>query len=93
MKLATLALAGIMALMVAGCASTDENRSARKSTGQTIVNENGEVTHICHTEKPTGSRIGERVCRTVEQIERDREAARAEAARMQRSSMSAPVGG
>jgi cytochrome c556 len=93
MKLAALAFAGLMALMMSGCASTDENRSARQSTSQTIVNEKGEVTHVCHNEKSTGSRVGNRVCRSVEQTARDRDAARAEAARMQRSGMTAPIGG
>lgn len=93
MKLVIVAGTCMLLMMVSGCASTNENSSVRKSTGQTLVNEKGEVTHLCHIEKPTGSRIGERVCRTLEQIELERAAAREETLKMQQIGTTTPVSG
>ena len=88
MKLALIG-ATTLALLVSGCASTD--KSLDTAGGQRIVNEAGEVTHICHTQRSTSSRIGQRTCRSVEQDSEARAQAQEEARRMQRSGTTGPT--
>lgn len=74
---ATLLGAGI-ALLLAGCASGERPKE------QHVVNEEGEVVQICRIEKPIGSHIGRRVCRTPQEMEELREAAQSEVERQRR---------
>jgi hypothetical protein len=73
-----LGLATILALASA-CATTSAPAGgtapvkAQAATGQTTAS--GEQKLVCSTERPVGSNIPKRVCRTPEQIEREREAA------------------
>lgn len=56
-----------LALGLAGCANSES------STAQAKAEDDGMV---CKMEKPTGSNIATRVCRTPEELERERELAR-----------------
>ncbi|RUO32572.1 hypothetical protein [Aliidiomarina soli] len=67
------------ALVLAGCAG-----GADRSSEQQVLNEEGEVVQICRIEKPTGSHIGRRVCRSPEEMEANREAAEGEIDRQRR---------
>ena len=77
-----LGLATILALASA-CATTSAPAGgtapvkAQPATGQTAAPAvaSGEQKLVCSTERPVGSNIPKRVCRTPEQIEREREAA------------------
>ncbi|KKO47387.1 hypothetical protein WG68_01820 [Arsukibacterium ikkense] len=96
MKLILLAI-GLTSLMLVGCASTDtsaaaENRASRNFDFE-VVDDNNQVTHVCRTERSTGSNIGRRNCRTVEQVEADRAQARADLERAQAPLVSPPPGG
>ncbi|MBV2128122.1 hypothetical protein [Arsukibacterium indicum] len=91
-KLVALSLAS---LLIVGCASTSDvsdNRASRNFEFE-VVDENDKVTHICRNERATGSNIGRRNCRTVEQVEADRAQARTELERAQGSLVTPPPGG
>ncbi|WP_214000253.1 hypothetical protein [Arsukibacterium sp.] len=94
MKLLVIGLAGVLA---AGCSSTGTTDTADSRASRNyefeVVDDNDKVTHICRNERATGSNIGRRNCRTVEQIESDRAEARAELERAQGSLVEPPPGG
>tara|TARA_B100001059_G_scaffold107942_1_gene107723 strand:+ start:111964 stop:112248 length:285 start_codon:yes stop_codon:yes gene_type:complete len=82
-------------VLLAGCASTtdvSDNRASRNFEFE-VVDENDKVTHICRNERATGSNIGRRNCRTIEQVEADRAQARMELERAQGSLVTPPPGG
>ncbi|WP_333608341.1 hypothetical protein [Arsukibacterium sp.] len=88
MKL-TIITAATVALLITGCASTDNSQSV--AGNQNVVDDKGQVTHVCRTENSTGSRIGKRTCRSVEQDSKARAEAQEELLRMQRSGMTGPT--
>lgn len=94
MKLLAVGLASVMA---AGCASTSATNAADSRASRNyefeVVDDKDKVTHICRNERATGSNIGRRNCRSVEQIESDRAEARAELERAQGSLVKPPPGG
>jgi hypothetical protein len=77
-----LGLASILALASA-CATTSAPASgtapvrSQAATGQTggPAVASGDQKLVCSTERPVGSNIPKRICRTPEQIERERQAA------------------
>jgi hypothetical protein len=77
-----LGLASILALASA-CATTSAPASgtapvrSQAATGQTAAPAvaSGDQKLVCSTERPVGSNIPKRICRTPEQIERERQAA------------------
>ncbi|WNC69679.1 hypothetical protein RI845_05905 [Thalassotalea nanhaiensis] len=64
MKVKTLAIAAITVSLITACAGTPEGGS------KTAANQKGK---ICKYEKTTGSHIGTKICRTPEQIQREKE--------------------
>jgi hypothetical protein len=90
-----LLVVGLVSLLAAGCASTTDtadNRASRNFEFE-VVDDNDKVTHICRNERATGSNIGRRNCRTVEQVEADRAQSRMELERAQGSLVTPPPGG
>lgn len=84
MKQVKWIVGGLLALTLAACNSTTEGS---RTSAHHIVNEQGEITHICRNEKKVGTNFSERVCRTLAEIEADGEAARQDVERAQRSQM------
>ena len=85
--------AGFVCLFVAACAGTDANDRAARNFEFEVVDDNDTVTHLCRTERPVGSNIGRRHCRTMEQVKADREEARTELERAQGPMVTAPIDG
>ncbi|HET8815832.1 MAG TPA: hypothetical protein VFM61_00120 [Pseudidiomarina sp.] len=69
-----IALAAVAAILLAGCQTTSEEDSG--SGYVRLVNDEGEVTHICRNEQTVGTNFKKRVCRTPEQMRLEEEAAR-----------------
>lgn len=92
-KLIAICLASVVAT---GCASTTtdaaDSRASRNFEFE-VVDENDQVTHVCRTERATGSNLGRRNCRSIEQVEADRAQARLELERAQGSLVTPPPGG
>lgn len=77
-------IGSLFAVTLAACNSTGD----KSQTGANhIVNEDGEITHVCRKEKKVGTNFSERVCRSVEEMDQMSEAARQDVERAQRSSM------
>lgn len=70
------------AALISGCASMSD--SDERSQEYRIVNDDGEVTHVCRNERSIGSNIGRRTCTSVRDVEKDREASQAELERARR---------
>lgn len=64
MKVKTLALAAITVALTTACSGTPKDGTT------TAANDKGK---ICKFEKTTGSHIGTKICRTPEQMEREKE--------------------
>ena len=84
--------------LVSSCASSkpepDQSIFAAKNAEPydvVAISEQSEV--ICKTERPTGTRIGVRVCRTRAQIEAEREESRAHRRRMNAHPIGSPAEG
>lgn len=68
-------------LVFTGCATTDAapartapTAAARPSAGSTGAKPASKVLVVCENESPTGSHLSKRVCRPVDQADRDRAA-------------------
>ncbi|KFZ31110.1 hypothetical protein IDSA_06430 [Pseudidiomarina salinarum] len=85
-----LLLAACGALLIAGCANTSEEDIGSGYTR--IVNDEGEVTHICSNEHVVGTNFKKRICRSTADIENDREDGRGFVEAYQRSGMTGPTG-
>ncbi|MGX5914663.1 hypothetical protein ACR0ST_08045 [Aliidiomarina sp. Khilg15.8] len=70
------------AVLLSACASSGD--SGEKSSQYRIVNDEGEVTHVCRNERTIGSNIGRRTCTDVRDAEKDREMSQAELERARR---------
>ena len=77
-------IGSLFAVTLAACNSTGERA---ESGANHIVNDDGEITHICRKEKKVGTNFSERVCRTVAEMEQMGEDARQDVERAQRSMM------
>ncbi|CUA88261.1 MULTISPECIES: hypothetical protein [Pseudidiomarina] len=84
MKQVKLVVGGALALLLAACNSTG---SGSTTSANYILNEEGEITHICRNETKVGTNFKERVCRTVAEMEEMGEKARQDVERAQRSHM------
>ncbi len=63
----------VMLFAVTGCISTEHTSDNSKSSAEKlVVNEDGLV---CKREKPTGSHRSMKICRTVEEVQMQREKA------------------
>jgi hypothetical protein len=60
-------------LLLAGCSSTTEEQL--ESGYSRIMTADGEVTHVCRSEQTVGTNFKKRSCRSIKQLEEDREAA------------------
>lgn len=69
MKFSFVGIALSFALL-AGCSTSDG--SSRSASFTEITDDEGNVTHQCTIERATGTRVGSRVCRTIEAIEEER---------------------
>lgn len=59
------------ALLLAGCSNTTEEQL--ENGYSRTVNAAGEVTHVCRTEQTVGTNFKKRSCRSLKQLEEDRE--------------------
>lgn len=85
-----LLLAACGALLIAGCANTTEEDIGSGYTR--IVNDKGEVTHVCRSEQVVGTNFKKRMCRSIADMERDREDGQDFIDAYQRSDMTGPTG-
>lgn len=96
LKIKLLAI-GLASVLAVGCASTSTNDAvdtrASRNFEFEVVDEKDKVTHVCRVERTTGSNLGRRNCRSVDQIESDRAEARMELERAQGSLVKPPPGG
>lgn len=83
MKQIKLVVGGAFALVLAACNTTGNNTTSANY----ILNEEGEITHICRNETKVGTNFKQRVCRTVAEMEEMGEQAREDIERAQRSHM------
>jgi protein involved in sex pheromone biosynthesis len=58
-------------LLLAGCSSTTEEQL--EDGYSRTLNAAGEVTHICRSEQTVGTNFKKRSCRSLKQLEQDRE--------------------
>lgn len=58
-------------LLLAGCSSTTEEQL--ENGYSRTLNAAGEVTHICRSEQTVGTNFKKRSCRSLKQLEQDRE--------------------
>ena len=77
-----IVLALSAAALLSACASNGD--SDKGSSQYRIVNDEGEVTHVCRNERKIGSNIGRRTCTNVQDADKEREAAQAELERARR---------
>jgi hypothetical protein len=70
------------ASLLSACASMSE--TDERGGEYRIVNEEGEVTHVCRNERTIGSNIGRRTCTNVQDAEKEREMSQAELERARR---------
>ncbi|MDX1706339.1 hypothetical protein [Pseudidiomarina sp.] len=84
-----LLIAACGALLIAGCSSTSEEDIGSGYTR--IVNDQGEVTHVCRSEQEVGTNFKKRTCRSIADIERDREKGQDFIDAYQRSGMTGPT--
>ena len=96
LKIKLLAVS-LVSVLVAGCASTSTTDAADSRASRNfefeVTDDSDKVTHVCRVERTTGSNLGRRNCRSVEQIEADRAQARMELERAQGSLVTPPPGG
>lgn len=79
----------VMALLLAACSATTDKTKTKMAKGN-IVNSAGEITHICEMDTSTGTRVGKRVCRSVEAMEDERKRSQ-EALRRQQAGVIEPT--
>lgn len=77
-------IGSLLAMTLAACNSTGKESN---TSANYIVNEEGEITHICRNETKVGTNFKQRVCRTVAEMDEMGEKARQDVERAQRSQM------
>lgn len=90
MKFALVLSCFVPVVLISACASNSNDRLARSYEFE-VVDDAGRVTHLCRTERPTGSNIGRRNCRSVEQIQAERDEAQSEVGRVLQAPLRGPI--
>lgn len=82
LKLTHFLLGSACCLLLSAC--TSNGGESRSASFTEIKDEYGNVTHQCTMERATGTRVGARICRTMEQIEDERRTSQEAVIRNQR---------